>query len=187
MAENLNYNNGCLSVDWVNTSNEGWCNYYENNLANEDYGLLYQWGTAMNWDGQNPADITELEGTQGLCPDGWHIPTDDSLIILAKHLASNSNCDYINGCSPSGTKLKASASDTPISWNGSNVSGFTALPSGGRNGDGSFAHLGNVLGIWSSSTNNSDAWYFAIFSDYSGFYPYAVVRHIALSVRCIKN
>jgi len=76
MAENLNYDNGCSSVVWVDNTDVGWCGCYGNNFSNcNTYGLLYQWSAVMNG--------SIVEGSQGLCPDGWHLPGDAEFIFLA--------------------------------------------------------------------------------------------------------
>ena len=50
--------NGCLSNDWASGNNNA-CRY-------QDDGLYYQWSAAMNG--------TSIEGSQGSCPNGWHVP-----------------------------------------------------------------------------------------------------------------
>ena len=56
------------------------------------------------------------EGAQGVCPDGWHIPTSAELTTLITFVGSNP-----------GTKLK---SKEPSTWNGNDTVGFKARPVG---------------------------------------------------------
>ena len=37
MAENLDYDSGCTGVEWVDSTDVGWCGYYEGLL--ERFGL----------------------------------------------------------------------------------------------------------------------------------------------------
>jgi uncharacterized protein (TIGR02145 family) len=171
MAENLNYDNGCSSVTWVNGSDEGWCGYYNNDESTySDYGMLYQWSAAMNG--------TTTEGAQGICPDGWHVPTDAEWTVLV---------NYLGGESIAGDKLKASPIDTPVSWDGSNTSGFTALPAGYRHPNSSFLRLGSYSFFWSSSIYNSNAWRYRLdFSSPSVSRLYNSLD-IGFSVYCLKD
>lgn len=113
--ENLDIGTRINSVD-PQTNNqliEKYC--YDNLDANCDtYGGLYQWDEMM--------DYSEESGTRGICPDGWHIPTDMDFDILAQTLGGNETA---------GSKLK-SCTDwffVPYLIN-TNESGFTGLPAG---------------------------------------------------------
>jgi uncharacterized protein (TIGR02145 family) len=90
---------------------------YDDNEANcNTYGGLYQWDELMQY--------VTTQGAKGLCPDGWHIPTDAEWTTLTT---------YPGGESVAGGKMK-STSGWYNNGNGSNSSGFTALP-GGRSYD----------------------------------------------------
>jgi uncharacterized protein (TIGR02145 family) len=96
---------------------------YDQGGANEAtnlaaYGRLYNWYAVTN--------------AAGLCPTGWHVPTDAEWDTLTTHLG---------GLSVAGDKLK-STSGWDNNGNGSNVSGFTGLPGGYRILDGSFFNVG---------------------------------------------
>lgn len=68
--------------------------YYPNNEVNNKqfYGLLYNWPAVMNG-----ADTNNLvpSGVQGICPNGWHVPSDNEFVILIEYLRNNS--EYICG------------------------------------------------------------------------------------------
>jgi uncharacterized protein (TIGR02145 family) len=143
MAENLafNYGSGC----WA----------YDNNLSNvTKYGYLYNWETAKN-----------------VCPAGWHLPSDDEWKHLEKHLGmSSSDADKTDYRGTVGNNLKSTGG-----WyncgNGTNSSGFNALPGGSRNSDGSFKYMGEIALFWSSSANGSEyAWVRVLFCEYGGVY-----------------
>jgi uncharacterized protein (TIGR02145 family) len=67
----------------------------------------------------NPNNTTTL-GIQGICPSGWHLPTDDEWTVLS---------DYLGGYKIAGAKMK-STSGWYNNGNGTNSSGFTGLPGG---------------------------------------------------------
>ena len=72
MKENLNIGTRIdFSQDQTNNSIiEKYC-YYDDELNCKKYGGLYQWSEMMQY--------TTIAGTQGICPDGWHLPTIDEL------------------------------------------------------------------------------------------------------------
>lgn len=144
VAKNLDYDggvNGCKTKTWTNSTDMGWCGYYTGGpFANE--GLLYQWSAAMN--GSTSA------GAQGICPSGWHIPTDAEQYTLENSLTdTGQSCNasrrvgYVpdNGwsCSAAGTKLKSGGS-----------SGFNALMTGYRANGGAFSSRSSQGWFWSS-------------------------------------
>ncbi len=174
MAENLNI--GIMIDSLGNQLNNGtiekYC--YRNSMANCDtYGGLYQWDEMMQY--------VIIEGTQGICPSGWHIPTDDEWATLTSHLG---------GTSIAGGKMK----ETELAhWYDPNVgatnsSGFTALPGGYRHSGGPFNSLA-VMGFWWSSTEDSgtDAWNrYLVYSN--GFvYRDDDNKACGFSVRCLKD
>jgi uncharacterized protein (TIGR02145 family) len=82
---------------------------------------------------------------KGVCPTGWHIPSDAEWSTLTIFVGTNP-----------GTKLKAKSG-----WsedNGTDEFGFSALPGGYGYSDGSFYGAGN-FGYWWSATNGASyAW-----------------------------
>ena len=115
-------------------------------------------------------------GVQGVCPVGWHVPSMDEWKKLGEYLEPNA-----------GEKLKSTTG-----WNeganGSNSSGFNALPSGNRFWTGGFYSLGTGFLLWTSYTTEPNDWAIAGFitsssgvnqEDYDCIYGF--------SVRCIKD
>jgi uncharacterized protein (TIGR02145 family) len=144
MSQNLN--TGTMIPDWMNQSDnsviEKYC--YNNLESNCDiYGGLYQWSEMMQY--------TLTEGTKGICPTGWHLPTDADLTTLAT---------YLGGVSIAGGKLKETGTAHWWSPNtgATNESGFTAVPAATRYYTGGFSPLGEREAVW-SSTRNSGAGY----------------------------
>ena len=140
MAENLAYKP---------SSGNYWA--YDNDDANvEIYGYLYDWHTVMNGatsSNSNPSNV------QGICPSGWHVPSDAEWTELT---------DYLGGQSFAGGKLKSTGTieaGTGLWYLGNtgatNETGFTALPGGIWWYDGTFYHIG-IYGHWWSSTESSN-------------------------------
>jgi len=158
MAENLKtttYRN-VTAIPNV-TDNDAWYNlttgayvWYDNDISWKDsYGALYNWFTTVD--------------PNGLCPTGWHVPSNDEWTVLT---------DYIGGTSsPHGNELKSCRQvNSPFGgvcitsehprWNehgthyGTDDYGFSGLPGGFRFNDGAFTNVGSS-GFWWSSTEYS--------------------------------
>jgi uncharacterized protein (TIGR02145 family) len=168
MRENLNYDNGCTSITWSD-SDVGACSYYAGGPYSNE-GLLYQWSAAMNG--------STAEGAQGICPAGWHIPTDAQQHTLDDFYDSGTCSESRTnwGCDPAGTELKTVDSTH-----------FSGLLTGYRDTDGSFSLRGSYTRFWSSSESDASAWGRALSSDYSSVYRNAGNKAYGLSVRCIKD
>jgi uncharacterized protein (TIGR02145 family) len=185
--ENLNV--GILINGSMNMSNNGkiekYC--YENDPVNcEFYGGLYQWNEIMEY--------TTTPGMQGICPAGWHIPTDDEWKILEGTVDSQypvgdpewDDTGY-RGYDV-GLNLK-STSGWHSGGNGSGLYGFSAMPSGFRIYDGAgFDYLGLYGWSWSSTEHSSsDAWDRGLyyFNDIS--VRFEGNKTNGISVRCLKD
>lgn len=177
MAENLNYDSGCSTNTWLDNSDVGWCGCYANNPDNcNTYGLLYQWSAAMN--------NSTTEGDQGICPVGWHLPTDADWKELEMELGMSlidANSTGWRNSGNVGEKLKTS------SWGGNNSSGFTALPGGNRTEDGTFSALSGGTNFWTSSPSGGNVWGRPLGSAQSGVGRELADKAAGYSVRCIKN
>ncbi len=186
MAENLNVGTriDSTSDQTYNVIIEKYC--YNNLESNCDiYGGLYQWNEMMQY--------IETEGSQGICPDGWHVPTDGEWYTLEYYLAtgdcSSSRTDW--GCDPAGSKLAGSYN----LWSAGilrdhtdfNDSYFNALPAGYRNTNGSFSYLGSYSFLWSSSVDGSYAWYRSLYSSDSSVGRSNGHQTFGFSVRCLRT
>lgn len=117
----------------------------------EAYGALYNWYAVVD--------------DRALCPDGWHVPTDDDWTTLTSYLIDNyddldnfsvanalKSCRQVN--SPLGGDCDTNEHPRWESHNshyGTDDFDFSALPGGFRNDEGVFNHVGNI-GSWFSST-----------------------------------
>ena len=146
---------------------------YQDDVTNcSVYGGLYQWNEMMNY--------TTQEGNQGICPLGWHIPSDNDWNILI---------GYLGEVSVAGGKLKEAGT---LHWNSpntgaTNVSGFTALPGGDCDGGGGFLGQGIVARFWSSYGIDNWAYYRSLFYDREDVSRNNMGKVNSLSVRCIKD
>ena len=174
MKENLNV--GYRIDGDVLVSNNGVLEKYcfDDNLMNcEIYGALYHWKEMMLH--------STTHGLQGICPNGWHLPTDDEWSELI---------NYLGGEQIGGGKFKARGTafwEFP-NTGATNESGFTALAGGGRYHHGGYQTLGTYGGFWTSTEDGfSDAWYLLLKSDYSAISWGVNNKANCHSVRCVRN
>ena len=168
LKENLNV--GSRIDGNQNPSNNGsiekYC--YDDNEANcNTYGGLYQWNEAMQY--------STTAGTRGICPPGWHIPTNAEFEALAAAVNNDGNA------------LKAIGQGIG-SGQGTNTSGFSALLAGGRYHDGYFYDLSYDAYFW-SSTEYSSAAARRIYLNYgnANIYFDDYIKGYGFSVRCVKD
>ena len=142
------------------------------------YGVLYNWPAAMNG---AASSTTNPSGVQGVCPDGWHLPSDAEWTELT---------DYLGGESVAGGKLKETGTTHWASPNAgaTNETGFTALPGGFRHYDGDFYGIGNYGNWWSSTENNTlYAYNRLLYYNYYGLNNFDNSKMIGFSVRCVRD
>ena len=147
MKENLRY----LPNESVDHCYEGFIDHCE------DYGALYTWDIAMNGD--------RKAGDQGICPKGWHLPTDKEWDRVVDSSGFN------------GKELQVSG-----------VSGFNIPMGGARYTNGKYFNRGEYAYYWSSTERDKDAaWnrYFPDKTETSDRFP-AVKSH-SFSIRCVKD
>jgi uncharacterized protein (TIGR02145 family) len=154
MAENLNYKTGN-------------CWAYRN-IVNyrQEYGLLYDWETAMN-----------------ASPAGWHLPTRqewDDLISA------------VGGEDIAGTKLKSKTGWNGYNGNSDNGTGeygVSALLGGYRSyGDGSFLNAGSYGYWWSATEYNSGSAYYRNMYYYDDYViEFNDYKDYGFSVRCLRD
>jgi uncharacterized protein (TIGR02145 family) len=166
---NDNYNDlspipGNLDNSTWTTTTSGAQAVYGQGTANEAanlaaYGRLYNWYAVTN--------------AAGLCPTGWHVPTDTEWTALETQLG---------GPSVAGGKMKTAP------WGGNNSSGFSALPGGYRSySAGNFLNLGNGGYWWSSSPSGSSAWNRVLNAGDSNVYRNSANVRLGFSVRCVRD
>ncbi len=166
MKENLNYETG-----------NSWC--YKNAHTNCDiYGRLYDWTTIMNG-ASSSNDVPS--GVQGICPNGWHIPSDAEWDILV---------NFLGGSDVAGGKMKEAGTThwNPPNTGATNESGFTALPGGYRSPDGDFYNLGGYSRWWSTTEyNSSTAWRRSLDYHNNDVGLSNGNKYYGFNIRCIKD
>lgn len=160
MQENLKttkYKNGDViptnlnNTQWQNTTQGAWAYYNDSSQYNNIYGKLYNWYAVAD--------------ARGVCPTGWHVPTDSEWNVLVKQL--DPQADTINtnssiqsqiaggfmkevGDLQSGTGLWQSPN-----YGATNSSGFTGLPGGYRYSNGNYLNVGYGVTWWSASEDDT--------------------------------
>jgi uncharacterized protein (TIGR02145 family) len=167
-----------------NSIKEKYCYNNEPDSCNK-YGGLYQWNEMMQY--------TTQQGAQGICPPGWHLPTDEEWKVLEGAVDSQYGIgdpewdlfwEYRGY--DAGTNLKAT-SGWYANGNGADLYGFSGLLGGYRDTNGSFGNVG-FIGLWwtSTETDNGNAWYRCL-----NFLDPEVGRYsnldIGFSVRCLRD
>ncbi len=194
MASNLRttrYANGDVIPEGQTSSNTAPYRYTPSTDVAE-YGYLYNWAAVMHGEASSTANPS---GVQGVCPDGWHVPSDAEWSQLTDYLGSHS--EYV--CSGNGQNIaKALAADhgwtmttgdecaVGYDQSGNNSTGFSALPAGGYYGSCCF--FGNYALFW-SATEDDD---YIVYGRYLNYYYALVYRYTnnkdnGFSVRCVRD
>ena len=187
MAENLKYLPGVVGPEAGSTSTPY---YYVNNynglivseakaLDNYNtYGVLYNWPAAMA--GELSSE-TNPSGVQGICPNGWHLPSPGEWQELILFISDG---DEIGG------KLKETGTNHWLLPNtgATDEFGFTALPGGARGINEAFSTPGEVGWWWTSRGQfESSATFYRLFYDNEIFIIFGNSKALGLSVRCVKD
>lgn len=182
MAENLNYAD---SVATPSLKGKSWC--YDNVAAHcEVTGRYYTWAAVIDsvqiykdynekcGDGRTCDRFTSsaLAETliQGICPEGWHLPSADEWRLLYKNASENPFAMQAKGF---------------VKWpNATDEYGFSALPVGDYNGGNSY--VGSDARFWSAtefSSSNAHDWIL----DASGAGLGYNFKSDGYSVRCLQD
>lgn len=148
----------------------------------QTYGVLYNWPAAMN--GASSSN-TNPSGVQGICPTGWHLPSEAEWNVLII---------YLGGKDVAGGKMKETGT---LHWKSpnsgaNNKSRFTALPGGIYWGRSTFNYKGNRASFWTSFKHDTylaqcRSVYWEKASISSDSYSTCASGNEGLSVRCVKN
>ena len=163
--------------------------WYENYSATgAAYGALYTWPAANR---VSSADEVISGKVQGVCPDGWHLPSDDEWKQLEMYLGMSlpeSGMEDWRGTDEGG-KIK---SEGILQWQSPNTGAtdeisFGALPAGWRDGSGYFKNLGKGTKFWSSSLRGDYAWMRELSYNSAQIYRGTKGLYEGISVRCVKD
>jgi len=191
MATNMNVGSMIASPGTMPSNDsavEKWCNGANGDAHTTSgdcatYGGLYTWAEAMGLSTScvtaTCCSNTDCSSNQGICPTGWHIPTDTEQHALDNAYDSGT-CNASRttwGCDPAGTALKVGGS-----------SGFEGILTGLRFTNGLFSGRGVYTYFWSSSEDSaSTAWERNLNTSYSAVHRHANNKAYGFSVRCIKD
>jgi uncharacterized protein (TIGR02145 family) len=181
-------NTGCNI--WSNTSpgDIGSWGYYNNTTTNgtagwrttepkANAGLLYQWSAAMNG--------STTERAQGVCPIGWHIPSDCEWMYLehgqGMSIPQQTNNNWRNTTNE-GNKLRSEG------LGATNTSGFTALLVGYRGDNGGFVALNSSTFLWlSTEVNATTAQRRVMASNNAGINRDTNTKAHGFTIRCLRD
>ncbi len=188
MTENLkvtHYPDGTViplitnNTTWKNLADndlaDAYC-YYNNN-ASSVYGALYTSAAAMKGSGSSNLNPS---GVQGVCPDGWHLPSSSEW---------NELIDILGGPLVAGGKLKSVSVWKSPNTGATNESTFTALPGGYRRGDNGISAASSYTGTWHSTyhLNNTNVLIYTIGYSSAHAGSSSMVKSGGYSVRCVKD
>jgi len=186
MAQNLNIGtriDGTVAQS-DNSTVEKYC-YSNSDDQCDVYGGLYQWAEVVQY--LNGATNTTFwnpfpsGNVQGICPEGWHLPTNAEWTDLST---------FLGGGSVAGGKMKETGN---THWNSPNTgatnsSGFTGLPGGGRDSFGGFYARGEYGNFWSSTMNGgASAWTSVLYYGNPEVYSFVPSKVLGYSVRCLRD
>jgi uncharacterized protein (TIGR02145 family) len=187
MAENLNVGKR-IDIRFDESTNngiiEGYC-YSNEESKCKTYGSIYRYGEAVQY---HPSDTGTIGITQGICPNGWHIPTEKEWLTMI---------EYLGGKAVAGGKLKESGTAHWLSPNtgATNETGFTALPGGYASGEFGLenfysGYINSVGAFWTATkpqgTASQIGSHFELKYDDSKI-TLSYQEEGGFSVRCIKN
>jgi len=186
LKENLNV--GIMITGSQNQTNNGTMEKYCYDDATNNcgiYGGLYQWNEMMQY--------TIQQGAQGICPQGWHMPTDEEWKVLegavdSQYGIGDTTWDIAGIRGYDVAENLKTISGWNNNGNGTDLYGFSAQPSGKRESDGSFAYMGVYGIIWASTQTD---YLFSRFRSFACWGPELARgkwnKNTGHSVRCIRD
>ncbi|MFN4902427.1 MAG: FISUMP domain-containing protein, partial [Ignavibacteria bacterium] len=153
--------------EWSRTKTPAWCYYNNDSLTGKQFGKLYNW-YAVN-------------DPRGLAPTGWHIPSLEEVQFLASNLG---------GADKAGIELKAKNGWEGLGRgeNGTNSTGFNALPGGFRYWDGRFTGKSEYSYWWTATVSHQyDSMTFSLYYLGRKVEMFGHPKNEGIYVRCIKD
>ncbi len=131
--------------------------FHNDSTSYADHGRLYTWPVAM--------DGSEEEGAQGICPDGWHLPSDSDWTRLWEQLGGEGRA---------GPHLGVGGS-----------SGFEARLSGGADFRGNYPYFDEIGLFWSSTAANEERAYHHHVEADGDVGRFAAMKGARIYIRCV--
>lgn len=170
MAENLNYGKLVLNMQQANNGIPEKSFYKNDTLVGNKMGALYTWEEAVQY--KNKEGLT-----QGLCPDGWHIPGNEEWALLCNN-------------------LDKSITKTIDGWQGENI-GIILIDESQQKfnvklGGNAVSHwnfyFNEMAYFWTSTSNsNASAKYWALSKHSKQIYNGSGDNQIGMNIRCVKD
>ena len=160
------------------------------------YGLLYNWATVMR---NSPSSSANPSGVQGICPTGWHVPSDaewkqlEMEVGMSQHDADSTGYRGDIAAKLSGNTgwMNSSQQNSPGNTSAveHNSSGFSALPAGAyqSSGTGYYNMYASAIFWTATQVNNSRAWRRWLMYCYEGVLRIDYGKDSCQSVRCVKD
>jgi uncharacterized protein (TIGR02145 family) len=177
--------------DALSVNDKAYC-WYNNDPALSNYGAYYTWAAAMKGEESSEGNPS---GVQGVCPDGWHLPSDaewnEMHIELGMSPSQSDDFGFIGTRQSVGDKMKGIG--VPLwedLWNYDlyNTSGFTALPVGQRGNTGLFLNVEKYTYYWSATEfNEIEAWYRYLQKGHRAVLRVYITKEMGFSVRCVTD
>ncbi|MBQ9508155.1 MAG: fibrobacter succinogenes major paralogous domain-containing protein [Bacteroidales bacterium] len=174
---------------------------YRHNPCNDEntvptYGYLYNWPAVMHGSASSNANPS---GVQGICPDGWHVPSDAEWTQLTTTVSSNNeficndNADNIAKALAATMGWYSNSNDCAVGndLSANNATGFSVLPAG-LYYDGGYSYFGYDAYFW-SATQGNDSYAYNRFLRYngadvaSGYVGSNKNKAYGYSVRCVRD
>ena len=158
---------GSTGQNWTSRTTGARTVYAHDNNNFTTYGYLYNWFAAAD--------------SRGICPAGWHVPTDSEWTTLT---------NFLGGASVAGGVMKSTGTSL---WNSpndgaTNSSSFSGLPGGLRQSLGSFSLIKGMTAIWSSDAQDSlNGWTRQLGSSGAQVTIASMSKVWGGSIRCIKD
>ena len=131
---------------------------------------------------------TTQEGVQGICPNGWHIPSDDEYVTL---VTSQGGFTVAGGKMKStGTVQAGTGLWLSPNTGATNSSGFTAHPGGLRSPHSidTYSYISETGYFWSSTEfNTTQAWFYDMYYEAASVLRAELIKTYGFSVRCVLD
>ena len=199
MKENLrttHYSNGTSIALGSSTSTTTAYRYYpDNNSSNvSTYGYLYNWKAVM---GSSSSSSANPSGVQGICPTGWHVPSDAEWTQLTDYVGSQTQyqCDNSSQniakalASTTGWNISTEICEVGNNSSSNNATGFSAVPASiYKSTDGSYGTPGATARFWIATEESSwDAYNWYLSSSRADILSSHDIKSHGFSVRCIRD
>lgn len=164
--------------DYSGNAIDGRYNYNDDPANASVWGSLYTWEATMNGAGSSSSNPS---GVQGICPEGWHVPSKAEYEALLS---------FLGGIIGTGGKLKETGTTywDPPNSGATNETQFSARGAGQRGIAGDYLYLKQQNYLWMATENNgSTAYNLTLYSNQTGAMTHTNNKESAFSVRCVKD